>query len=152
MRMTSARAFILFASVACLAVVAPVSAQEGYPLAGTWYGDYGTASQKRDLTIVMKWDGRTVTGTVNPGPDATPIKSAVMDITPGKPAPEGQNSTTGIPPVFRVRLEFDAPTGAGGTGSVVFEGTIQNPVAGNRRITGTWTRGGERGTFQLRRL
>jgi len=122
-------------------------AQEGYPLAGTWYGDYGTASQKSDLTVVMKWDGKSVTGTVNPGPNAIPIKSAVMDITPGKPAPEGRNSTTGIPPVFKVHLEFNAPGGP-----TVFEGTIQNPVAGNRRISGTWTRGAERGTFQLRHL
>jgi hypothetical protein len=148
MRMKSVRAFILLASLPCLAA----AAQEGYPLAGTWYGDYGTGSQKRDLTIIMKWDGSTVTGIVNPGPNATPIKSAVMDITPGKPAPEGRNSTTGTPPVFKVHLEFDATNAAGGTDRIVFEGTIQNPVAGNRRIAGTWTRGGERGTFQLRRL
>jgi len=148
MRMKILRAFFLFAFVACLAVTA--RAQEGYPLAGTWYGDFGTGSQKTDLTVIMKWDGSTVTGTVNPGPNATPIKSAVMNITPGKPAAEGRNSTTGIPPVFKVHLEFDAPGAAGGT--TVFEGTMQNPVAGNRRITGTWTRGAERGTFQLRRL
>jgi hypothetical protein len=150
MRMKSVRAIILLASLACLAVAA--AAQEGYPLAGTWYGDYGTGSQKRDLTIIMKWDGSTVTGIVNPGPNATPIKSAVMDITPGKPAAEGRNSTTGIPPVFKVRLEFDAANAGGGTDHIVFEGTIQNPVAGNRRITGTWMRGAERVPFQLRRL
>src|SRR3970040_557753 len=149
-RMTSVRTAVLFAAAACLAVAA--SAQEGHPLAGTWYGDYGTGNQKRDLTVIMKWDGRTVTGTVNPGPSASPLKSAVMDITPGKPAPEGESSTTGTPPVFKVRFEVDTPNAAGGTALTVFEGTIQNPVAGNRRITGTWTRGGERGTFELRRL
>jgi len=150
MRMTFVRASILFAAAACFAVTAV--AQEGHPLAGTWYGDYGAASQKRDLTIIMKWDGRNVTGTINPGPNASPITSAVMDITPGKPAPQGQDSTTGTPPVFKVRLEVDAPNGAGATDRLVFEGTIQNPVAGNRKITGTWTRGTERGTFQLGRL
>ena len=35
---------------------------------------------------------------------------------------------------------------------VVFQGDIQNPVAGNRRSEGTWTRGTEKGTFQIRRL
>lgn len=150
MRMTFVRAFILFTVVMTLAVAAV--AQEGYPLTGTWYGDYGAGAQKHDLTVIMKWDGRTVTGTVNPGPNATPIKSAVLDITPGKPAAEGRNSTTGIPPVFKVHLEFDAANAAGGTDHLVLEGTIQNPVAGNRRITGTWTAGSERGTFQLRRL
>jgi hypothetical protein len=48
-----------------------------------------------------------------------------------------------VPPVFQVHIEVDGN---------VFDGTIQNPVAGNRRLTGTWTRGSERGTFQLRRL
>ncbi len=150
MRTTSARAFILLAAAIGLAV--PVSAQEGHPLTGTWYGDYGTGSGKRDLTVIMKWDGRNVTGTINPGPNASPIHSAVMDITPGKPAPEGQNSTTGVPPTFNVRFEVELPDAAGGKGRVAFEGTIQNPVAGNRSITGTWSRGGERGTFQIRRL
>jgi hypothetical protein len=150
MRMKTVRALILFAAAMALAVA--VAAQEGHPLAGTWYGDYGTGTQKNDLTIIMKWDGHAVTGTINPGPGATPLKAAVMDITPGTPAPEGQNSTTGIPPVFKVHLEFDAPGAAAGAGPVVLEGTIQNPVAGNRRITGNWTRGTEKGTFQLRRL
>ena len=133
------------AAVLCAALLLSMSAvaQEGHPLAGTWYGDYGSGTQKRDLTVILKWDGRAVTGSINPGPDAKPITSVVMNITPGKAAPEGQDSTRGVPPVFQVRIEVDGN---------VFDGTIQNPVAGNRRVTGTWTRGGERGTFQLRRL
>jgi hypothetical protein len=67
----------------------------------------------------------------------------VMDITPGKPAPQGRDSTEGTPPIFKVRFEVDGMT---------LDGTIQNPVAGNRRLTGTWSRGNERGTFQVRRL
>jgi len=141
MRMTAVRTCLLIAAVAAFAATA--AAQEGHPLTGTWYGDYGTGRQKNDLTVIMKWDGSHITGTINPGPKASPITTAVMDITPGKPAPEGENSTTGVPPVFSVRFEADG---------IVFTGTIQNPVAGNRRIAGTWTRGGERGTFQIRRL
>jgi hypothetical protein len=133
--------YISIAVVVALATVAV--AQEGYPLAGTWYGEYDSGKQKRDLTIIMKWDGKQTTGTMNPGPNAVPISSAALDITPGKPAPEGRGSTEGIPPIFKVRIE---------AGGMVFEGTIQNPVAGNRRITGTWTRGAERGAFQIRRL
>jgi hypothetical protein len=136
-----ARAWLLTATA--VFVAATVLAQEGHPLGGTWYGEYTSGNQKRDLTVIMKWDGTNVTGSINPGPDAKGIKSVVMDITPGKPAPQGRDSTEGTPPVFKVRLEVDGMT---------FEGTIQNPVAGNRRLTGTWTRGSERGTFQLRRL
>ena len=102
-----------------------------------------THTQKNDLTVIMKWDGTSVTGLINPGPNSRPLKSVAMNITPGKPAAQGQGSTSGIPPVFHVRIDVDG---------MVFEGDIQNPVAGNRRITGTWTRGAEKGTFQLRRL
>ena len=139
--MISVRVSILF--IAAIAMAVSTAAQEGHPLSGTWYGDYDAGKQKRDLTIVMKWDGKQTTGTMNPGPSAVPITSATLDITPGKPAPEGRDSTEGIPPIFKVRFE---------AGGMTFEGTIQNPVAGNRRITGTWTRGTERGTFQIRRL
>ena len=115
------------------------AAQEGHPLAGTWDGDYGDGTiRRRDLTIIMKWDGRSVTGSINPGPNASPIKSAVMDHhRPASRRPRG-SSRRGIPPMFQVRFEVDGRT---------FEGTIQNPVAGNRRITGTWTRGAEKGTL-----
>jgi hypothetical protein len=134
---------ILTALALAAAVAVVPAAQEGHPLTGTWYGVYETGSQKHDLTIILKWDGKQSTGTMNPGPNAAPITSAVLDITPGKPAPEGRNSTEGIPPVFKVRIEAMG---------MVFEGTLQNPVAGNRRIAGTWMRGAERGTFQIRRL
>jgi hypothetical protein len=50
-----------------------------------------------------------------------------------------------------VRIEADAPDASGAKAPMVFEGMLMNPVAGNRRLTGTWTRGTEHGTFQLRR-
>ena len=134
----------------CLVVVAAAvliavraSAQEGHPLAGTWYGDYTTGKQATDITVIMKWDGKSVTGLINPGPNSKPLTSVVMDITPGKPAPQGEQSTSGIPPVFKVRFEVDG---------MAFEGTIKNPVAGNRQLIGTWKRGNQSGTFHIRRV
>ena len=132
---------IPFLIVAALTLTAPVSAQEGHPLAGTWYGDYTVAGQVRDLTIIMKWDGTAASGQANPGPNAKKLTSVTMAITPGKP--HEKESTEGIPPIFHVRFEFDGMT---------FEGDIRNPVAGNRRISGNWTRGTEKGTFQISRL
>ena len=153
MRSTPLRAFVLLAvaiGVAAAALADSAAAQEGHPLAGTWYGEYEAGGQKHDLTVIMKWDGRAVTGTVNPGPAAKALQTVVLDITPGKPAPQGQDSTTGTPPVFNVRIEMDLPHAAGER--AVFAGRIQNPVAGNRQLIGTWTRGNERGAFRLRRL
>ena len=69
-------------ALACLLAVgmaALVCAQEGHPLSGTWSGDWGpTAAQRTHLTIVLNWDGKAVTGTINPGPNAVTIgRSAV---------------------------------------------------------------------------
>src|SRR5438093_13772912 len=44
-------------------------AQEGHPLTGTWSGDWGPKTTERNhLTVVMNWDGKSITGTINPGP------------------------------------------------------------------------------------
>ena len=144
MRISDRRIYrcVIVVAVALLIAVAS-GAQEGYPLAGTWYGDYSTGTQKTDLTVIIKWDGKSASGLINPGPNAKPLTSVVMDITPGKPAEQGRGSTTGIPPVFKVRFDVDGMT---------FEGTIKNPVAGNRQIAGTWKRGAQSGPFQIRRL
>ena len=150
MRTKFMRSLILCAAVLVLA--APAVAQEGHPLKGTWYGDFGTGTDRHDLTVVLDWDAPQITGVIDPGPDAIPIKSAELNITPGIPAGEGQRSTEGTPPEFRVRIEVDAPNGVGGTDSFIFEGMIFNPVAGNRRIVGTWTCGDTSGNFQIRRL
>jgi hypothetical protein len=133
---------LVVVAVALLIAVGAV-AQEGHPLAGTWYGNYTTGKQATDITVIMKWDGKAVTGLINPGPNSKPLTSVVMDITPGKPAAQGEQSTSGIPPVFKVRFDVDGMT---------FEGTLKNPVAGNRQLTGTWKRGTQSGTFQIRRV
>ena len=137
------RMLVFVVAVAISAGIVPTAAQEAHPLAGTWYGDYSAGSQKTDLTVIMKWDGKIVSGLINPGPNSRPLTSVVLDITPGKPAPQGQQSTTGIPPTFKVRFDADGMT---------FEGTLRNPVAGNRQLAGTWKRGAQSGSFQIRRL
>jgi hypothetical protein len=144
MRISYQRARLCLVVVAAAVLIAAsAQAQEGHPLAGTWYGDYTTGKQATDITVIMKWDGKSITGSINPGPNSKPLTSVVMDITPGKPAPQGQQSTSGVPPVFKVRFDVDGMT---------FEGTIKNPVAGNRQLTGTWKRGAQSGTFQIRRV
>ena len=113
------RHLLFVVAVMMSAWIVTTAAQEAHPLAGTWYGDYSTGTQKTDLTVIMKWDGKSVSGLINPGPNSKPLTSVVLDITPGKPAPQGQQSTTGVPPTFKVRFDVDGMT---------FEGTLRNPV------------------------
>jgi hypothetical protein len=167
----------IVATVAMMATL-QVVAQEGHPLDGTWYGDFGSTptGPRRDLTVAMKWDGKMITGTVNPGKNAVPIKTATLEVKPGTPAipapppppppagapaPEagrggrgggggGRGTPAGMP-TFLVKFEVDAKNKAGGIDKFVFEGAIENPVAGNRTIRGTWTCGPDKGNFLLRR-
>ena len=157
MQIKEARLFLILAAV--LTLTAPAAAQEGHPLTGAWYGEFGTAGKPgHDLTVVMRWDGKEITGLVNPGPAAIPIKTATLDVTFAV-NPPGRALTTityeradSIPPKFMVRFEVDAPNKTGGADRFVFEGTIQNPLAANRRIAGTWICGGAKGEFKLQRL
>jgi hypothetical protein len=139
-----ATALCLVAAVTVFAVSA--RAQEGYPLTGTWYGDYGTGAQKQDVTLVMKWDGSKATGLMNPGPGSTPLTSVTMDIIPGKAGGRSLNNPdaeAAIPPVFNVKIVI---------GDLTLEGKMTNPVGGNRSIVGTYTKGAEKGPFTIKHL
>ena len=157
--MKSVRLF--FAMAAILLVIGAAIAQEGHPLTGTWYGDFGmTPAQRNDLTVIMKWDGANTTGMVNPGPNAVQIKTARLDVKLGNPGQRGtpaQGNTPAVPAVaptpstFLVHFEVDAKNKAGGMDHFVFDGTMKNVVAGNRTITGTWTCGTTKGDFKIQR-
>ena len=122
-------------SLLTLALTMPVAAQEGHPLTGTWYGDFGSSVKDRnDLTVIMNWDGKAVTGIINPGPDVIHIKVATLDSSK-----------------WTVHFEADAKIKSGAMDHFVFDGKLQNVVAGNRRIVGTWTCGATKGDFKIQR-
>ena len=166
--------YLFFLIAIAFALIAPAAfAQEGHPLTGTWYGDFGmTAGQRNDLTVVMKWDGSNTSGIVNPGPNSVPLKVARLDVKLGNPGSGGRGFGGGgggqnqpgaapaapappvvppTPPTFLVHFEVDAKSKAGGIDHFVFDGKIENPVGGNRSIVGTWTCGNTKGDFRLRR-
>jgi hypothetical protein len=110
-------------------------AQEGHPLVGVWYGDWGpNAKQREHLTFQMEWDGKAVKGQVNPGPDSYQLRVVTLDSSK-----------------WTVHIEADAKLEKGGTAKVVADGKLENIGSYNRTITGTWTQGTTKGTFTLRR-
>jgi len=120
-----------------LSITVAAVAQEGHPMTGTWYGEFGPNATKRsDLTVIMNWDGKNVTGIINPGPNVIPIKVATLDSTINK---------------WTVHFEADAKNKAGGMDHFVFDGKMTNPVAYNRVISGTWTCGTTKGDFKITR-
>jgi hypothetical protein len=127
------------ACIVCLLVIlsltASAVAQEGHPMTGTWYGDFGSTKDKRnDLTVIMNWDGKTVTGIVNPGPGAVQIKVATLDSSK-----------------WTVHFEAEAKNKAGGMDRFVFDGKMADVVSFNRTITGTWSCGATKGDFRIQR-
>jgi len=129
------KAVCLFSFLAVLALAASAVAQEGHPLTGTWYGDFGSGpTQRNDLTVVLTWDGKATHGIVNPGPDVIQIRTATL------------NSSN-----WTVHFEADAKNKAGGMDRFTFDGKLENVVAGNRTISGTYSCGTDKGTFRLRR-
>ena len=128
------RAFRLFCLLASLAFVLPGLAQEGHPLTGTWSGDWGpTATQRSHLTFVLNWDGKNITGTINPGPDAIPIGSVFLDVTN-----------------WTVRIEADAKDKSG-TVHITAEGKLDDIGSYHRKITGSWRQGTTKGDFRITR-
>jgi len=122
-----------------LLCAASAPAQEGHPLRGVWVGYWGPASTAQNrIVVVMDHDGKTVSGVLNPGPNAVPLKVARLDITPGTPSPK--QGVPAILPIFKVYFEVDAKDAKGNPVAIVAEGTMQNTALPNRWIEGTWTR------------
>ena len=118
------RTFILAA--AFVLSIAPARTQEGHPLTGTWAGDWGPAGAPRThITMVMEWDGKTVTGLINPGPDAVRLTAVSVDWA-----------------TWTVRIEAKG---------VAAEGRLEDIGSYHRRIAGAWTQGGTKGDFKLTR-
>ena len=129
------RGLRLICFLACAGVVVSALAQEGHPLTGTWSGDWGpTATQRNHITFVMNWDGKNVTGTINPGDNAVQIGNVFLDVTN-----------------WTVRIEADAKDQSGKPVRIAAEGKLEDIGSAHRKITGTWLQGATKGDFRLMR-
>jgi hypothetical protein len=127
---------LVFAVLAVCLVAIPAVAQEGHPLKGSWLGTWaGNKTLGNDVLVVMTWDGKNITGTINPGTDNITIKSATLN-------PEG----------WLVHLEAEAKDKQGNPISYTIDGKIENLPLANRAVNGTWkdNRGGT-GAFKIGR-
>ena len=121
--------------IVALALTVPGQAQEGHPLRGSWIGEWkGNRTHDEFVLIVLDWNGRQITGTINPGTDNIEITSAELN-----------------PANWTVRIEADTEDSNGRSVDYVIEGNIQDLELPNRYITGTWRNGSERGDFEIRR-
>ena len=117
--------------LACLMVVATLSAQFGHPLAGSWSGDWGATKDQRNRVLLdIQWDGKALRGTLN----GAPLTVATVN-----------------PETWAVRFEADTKEAGGNTVRSVLDGKLENLGAYQRFITGTWTQGSTKGDFKVTR-
>jgi len=126
---------VLVCCLACLGVATTTLAQYGHPLKGSWSGDWGTTKERRNRVLIdLNWDGKAITGTINPGPDAVPLTEATLD-----------------PTNWTVRFRADGKDRSGATVRYVIDGKLQNLGSYYRVITGTWSQGTQKGDFKIAR-
>src|SRR5260221_10790651 len=110
---------------ACLAIAFTALAQQGHPLTGTWSGDWGpNATQRNQVTLVLNWDGKQVTGLINPGPDSIPIASVFVDVA-----------------TWTVRIEADTKDRV----HIQAEGRLDDIGSYHRTLKGSWNQGAVKG-------
>ena len=149
----SARLLRLCCLLSCVLVAAPALAQEGHPAKGTWVGYWGPTATENRVVIVMDYDGKNLSGAVNPGANAVPIKLARLDITPGKP-PAKPGDPPGEP-TFKLHIEADTKDAKGNSTTIVADGTMKEVGLPGRSMVGLWTQtsGGKtvKGDFRISR-
>ena len=99
------------------------SAQEGHPAKGSWIGEWEGNSNGESVLLVMNWDGKDITGIINPGTDNLEIKDAELD-----------------PSDWSIHIE---------AGDYQIDGKFERLELPNRSITGTWKNGSASGPFEI---
>jgi hypothetical protein len=122
----------LFGLVACVAFVATAAAQYGHPIKGQWSGDWGPNANTRNRVLLdLDWTGKAATGVIHAGEKAITLTRVTAE--PVVPAYDA----------WTVRME--------GPNGLAIDGKIVNLGSANRTMSGTWTEGGVKGTFNLTR-
>ena len=110
-----ARTFYATCLLICVAVLPALSQSAADPVSGTWTGDWGpTATHRNPVTVELKWDGKALTGIVNPGPQAITLQKASFDPTTGNVTFEADadNHGTKVHYVIQGKLEKGTMTGS----------------------------------------
>ncbi len=125
--MKSVPLFLLLATL----ISAQAAAQEGFPLDGTWRGEWGQPGGEQTLAVVvMNWDGEIISGRINPGRNMVLFQDATLD-----------------PENWTVRFTATSKTGD----PIAFEGVLENIGSYNRTLSGTWTIAGVENNLILTR-
>ena len=133
------RSRFLYVLVLSVLLVAPsgVWAQFGHPLKGQWSGQWGSTDSPKRLLLDLQWDGKDITGVVNPGDEAAAVKSVTIDYS--------------NPSAWKVKMTAEGKDKAGKPVAISVDGTLENIGAYSKLFHGTWSEAGQKGDFTLTR-
>jgi len=115
-------------AVSLVLAAAAFAQKSGDPLSGTWGGDWGPSpSDRNQVTVELKWDGKALSGTVNPGPNAVALQKATFDAK-----------------TSAVHFEADAKGHGGNMLHYVIDGKVEKGT-----MTGSWSHDTRKGDFKI---
>lgn len=118
MRFTTTFVFVLILGIQSSAI-----AQEGFPLNGTWRGQWEVPDPPLNrAVVVMEFNGTDINGMLNPGRNSLEFDTITLD-----------------PETWTVRMETNTPEGD----PIIIEGVLEDIGSYNRTITGIWMHGDE---------
>ena len=121
-----------------VALPAMAFAQFGHPLKGQWSGEWGPKGSPNRLLLDIHWDGKEITGRINPGMDTEgTMKKVTFDYSNVD--------------AWKVQIEGEAKDASGKMVPVRVDGTLENLGAYARVFRGTWSQGGQKGDFFVTR-
>jgi len=125
------------ALVAMMVMPVPAEAQFGHPLKGQWSGDWGSGGASNRLLLDLHWDGKDITGRINPGSNEAAVTKVTFDYS---------DVTT-----WKVQIEAEGKDESGKPVQIRVDGILENLGAYYRLFHGTWTEGGKAGQFTVTR-
>lgn len=129
---------IVTLAVSLIALPALAAAQFGHPLKGQWSGEAGSGGNTTRLLLDLGWDGKQITGAINPGSEnAAEVKKVTIDYS----------KVT----AWAVQMEAEGKDASGKPVQIRIDGTLENLGAYYRVFHGTWTQGGQKMPFTVTR-
>lgn len=128
--------------LAVVAIAATGFAQMGYPLKGSWSGDWWLKKgEENHILLDFDWDGKTLKGVFNPGTDNVVLEKLTLD------PPTGGIAKAMDP--WLLHFEADVKDASGKVVHYVVDGKLQNIGAYNKFVTGAWAVGNQKGEFKI---
>ena len=117
----------ILAMLVCFGLAVSVFAQQP-PLTGTWTGDWGPSPRDRNqVTVELKWDGKALTGTVNPDSGPVQLQKSTFD-----------------PKTGAVHMEAMTPGRGGSQYHYIIDGKLDRTTN-----AGTWNHESFKGDFKI---